>query len=240
MDKLQVYNMFKKSKNLKNNKGLLITYEGLDGSGKGTQVKLLKEHLEEEGYKVAVMSFPQYETLIGKVISSYLKGDFGTIESVPHELICIAYAADRSEASNTIKNLIDAGYIVLCDRYTYSNIFTAAKLPKEKWENFISWIEDLEFNQMRVVKPHYNFYLHVDPKISLMRIKERGKREYQEGKEDIHENNAELLNNTSKAYLHLTSMNSKWSVIDEMNKDGSQKSIEEVHEMIKDEFNKLI
>lgn len=241
MSKLEVYNLFKKTKQLKNNKGLLISTEGLDGSGKNTQVTLLQEFLEKEGYKVAKFSFPQYETLIGKVISSYLKGDYGDVKSVPYELICIAYGADRAQASNEIRNLLNAGYIVLADRFTYSNIFTAAKMPEEKWLPFVEWIEEMEFNQLRVVRPDYNFYLHVDPEISLQRIKGRGKRDYQEGKEDIHENNEQLLRDTSKAYLKLANNNKrKWSIIDEMNSDGSQKSITEVFELLKNEFLKLI
>lgn len=241
MSKLEVYNMFKKSKQLKDNQGILVSVEGLDGSGKGTQVNLLKEYLEKQGYKVAKYSFPQYESLIGKVISSYLKGEYGDVQSVPYELICIAYGADRAQASNEIKNLLNAGYIVLADRFTYSNIFTAAKMPEEKWLPFISWIEEMEFNQLRVAKPHYNFYLHVDPEISIQRIAERGKRDYQEGKEDIHENNEKLLRDTSRAYLRLASSNTnKWSIIDEMNTNSTQKSIEEVFELLKKEFLKLI
>lgn len=241
MNKLQVYNMFKKTSQLKDNQGILVTFEGLDGAGKGTQVEMLKDYLEKEGYKVAKFSFPQYETLIGNVISSYLKGEYGDVQSVPYELICIAYGADRAQASNEIRNLLNAGYIVLADRYSYSNIFTAAKMPEEKWMPFVSWIEEMEFNQLRVVKPHYNFYLHVDPDISIKRIAERGKRDYQEGKEDIHENNEKLLRDASKAYLKLATLNPrKWSIIDEMNGSGSQKSIQEVFEMLKTDFLKLI
>lgn len=241
MSKLEVYNLFKKSKQLKNNQGILVSIEGLDGAGKGTQVNLLKEYLEEEGYKVAKFAFPQYQSLIGNVIASYLKGEYGDVDSVPRELISIAYAADRVQATNEIKNLLNAGYIVLSDRYTYSNIFSAAKMPEKEWMSFISWVEELEFNQLKVARPHYNFYLHVDPEISIQRIAERGKRDYQQGKEDIHENNEKLLRDTSKAYLKLASSNpSKWSVIDEMNIDGTQKSISEVFEIFKSEFLRLI
>lgn len=234
MEKILIYNLFKNKKRLKN--GIFVSVEGLDASGKETQVKLLEDYLVKNGYKVKVFSFPQYETLIGKVIASYLKGDYGDIHSIPKELICIAYAADRVKVSNEIRNLLNAGYIVIANRFTYSNIFSAAKLPKDQWMSFVSWIEQLEFEEMNIVRPHYNFYLHVDPEISIQRIKERGKRDYQDGKEDIHENNNILLKNASEIYLQIAKSNpQKWYVINQM-KDGKQISKEETFKIFKKKF----
>lgn len=209
------------------NRGKLIAVEGIDGCGKNTNVDLLTEVLERQGYNVIVYHYPQYETTIGKVIASYLKGDYGDVKQVPKELICTAYAADRAKNSEDIALYLENGYIVICDRYTYSNIFTAAKLPKDEWDTFVEWIEDLEFNCLGVIKPDYNFYLHVDPNISIERIAERGKRDYQQDKEDIHESNEKLLFNASEAYLYFANKRDNWVIIDEM-KDGKQIPIEEV------------
>lgn len=198
-----------------------------DASGKGTNVELLKESLERIGFQVIVYSFPQYKSTVGKVIANYLQGNYGNIDNVPYELICTAYAADRARFAEDIITYLDNGYIVLCDRYTYSNAFTVAKMPFEKWDNFINWIEDLEFNCLNVIEPDYNVYLHVDPTISRERIKERGKREYQNGKEDIHESNFNLLKSATEVYLHLANRKDNWIVIDEM-KDGKQLPIEDV------------
>lgn len=230
MSNLQIYNLFKNGKKIDG--GKLITVEGLDASGKRTQVKNIEDYIREQGYKIKTFSFPQYENPIGKVISSYLRGDFGNIDSVPYELICIAYAADRAQASREIKSLLQSGYVVLSDRYTYSNVFTAAKMEEEKWLNFIDWVEDMEFNQLGVAKPNFNLYLHVDPEISIQRIEERGKREYQNGKEDIHENNFKLLRDTSKAYLTVAANKNNWFVIDQM-VDGKQISKDEAFSKIK-------
>lgn len=230
MDKLKIYNLFKNNKRL--NKGLFLAFEGLDGSSKGTQTKLLTEYLKQEGYKVHVVRFPQYEKLIGQTISSYLRGEFGDINSVPYELICIAYAADRASIRDEIQNYLANGYVVIADRYTYSNLFTAAKMEKEKRLPFIKWIEQMEFNELKVVKPDYNFLLYVDPEISLQRIAERGKRDYQNGKDDIHENNAQLLYDTAETYLDFAQQNDNWIVINQM-RDSKQMSIEEVFAKIK-------
>ncbi|MDF2534295.1 MAG: hypothetical protein K0R18_452 [Bacillales bacterium] len=238
MSKLQIYNLFKNKKRLE--QGLLLTFEGIDGAGKGTHVKSTAKYLENLGHTVHIVSFPEYERPIGKVIASYLKGEYGGIDSVPDELICIAYAADRARLRDEIKNSIENGHIVLADRYTYSNLFTAGKkISKEERQEFIGWIEDMEFNELKVVKPDYNFYLYVDPSISIERIESRGKREYQEGKEDIHENNNQLLINVSETYLDFAKTRDNWIVIDQM-KNGKQKSVDEVFAMIKREIDKII
>lgn len=238
MNKLQVYNLFKKPRKTIDG-GLLFSVEGIDGSGKGTNVKNLESYLLSEGYKVKRIGFPQYEKPIGKVIASYLKGEYGSVQSVPHELICIAYAADRAEMKDEIKNYLANGYIVLSDRYTYSNLFTAAKMEKEKRTHFIEWIENIEFKEMKVVKPDYNFFLYVDPQISIQRIEERGKREYQNGKEDIHENNSKLLIDTTETYLDFTASKDNWIVIDQM-KDGKQISQDEVFQLLKSKVNDIL
>lgn len=187
--------------------------------GKGTNVKLLEQALTGMGYPVVVYSFPEYESTVGKLIARYLKGEFGDINSVPVEFICTAYAADRARHAEDIITYIENGYIVLCDRYTYSNVFNMVKLDKSKWDEFMNWIEDLEFNCLNVIKPDYNIYLYVDPKISMQRIMERGKRDYQEGQEDIHESNFNLLKNACEGYKYIASKRDNWIIIDEMNGD---------------------
>ncbi|MNJ90021.1 Thymidylate kinase [compost metagenome] len=237
MNKLQVYNLFKNKKRLKT--GMLITFEGLDGSGKNTHVNNVAKYLEGLGFTAPIISFPEYERTIGKVIASYLKGEYGDIHNVPHELVCIAYAADRVRLKDQIQNSIENGHIVLADRYTYSNLFTAAKMPKDKQAGFIDWIEDMEFSEMKIVKPDYNFYLYVDPKISIEQIKARGKRDYQEGKEDIHENNDQLLKDVSETYFNFAKDKPNWKLIDQM-KNGKQKSLDKVFENIKKEIDDIL
>lgn len=221
------------------NHGLIIDVEGIDGSGKGTQTKRMAEYLESRGYHSYVQSYPKYNDFFGKMIAKYLQGGYGSIEQVPHELICLAYAQDRQQDNDQVFNSIDRGTTVIMDRYTYSNLFTAAKLPRDQWEPFIKWIEEMEFSEMGIYEPNYGFYLHVDPEISIQRILERGKRDYQEGKEDIHENNFELLRNTAACYLDFAQKKDNWFVIDQM-KDGKQLSPDEVFELIKEKLDYII
>lgn len=211
--------------------GKLITFEGADGAAKNTQIKLLEERLIQNEYKVKTYAFPQYETETGKLIAKYLIGGFGDINSVPSEFISLAYASDRAKCANEINNYLNQGYIVLCDRYTYSNLFNAAKLPQEKQDEFITWFENLEFKCLNIPKPDFNYYLYVTPEISFKRIKERGLRNYQNNKEDIHESNKKLLTDTINLYLNFAKDKPNWVIIDEM--DGvDQKPIDDVHRLI--------
>jgi len=218
---------------------IIVSIEGIDGSGKGTNVNKIVEYLRSQRKKVIKYSFPQYETTIGKLIARYLKGDFGDINKVPYELICTAYAADRASIQSELKNTLNSVDYIILDRYTYSNLFTAAKLPEDQWDTFINWIEDMEFNNLGILKPDYNFYLYVDPMISIQRIEERGKRDYQDGKEDIHENNKELLINTAKCYLKFANSRDNWFVIDQM-VDGQQLPPDKVFEKIKEKLDLII
>ncbi|KAL2159049.1 hypothetical protein VTH06DRAFT_2808 [Thermothelomyces fergusii] len=105
-------------------RGALIVLEGLDRSGKTTQVKLLEQRFVELGRKVKVMRFPDRTTPIGQMIDSYLKSQVEMDDHVIHLL----FSANRWEAANTITSLLSAGVTVLCDRYYYSGIvYSAAK-----------------------------------------------------------------------------------------------------------------
>ncbi|KAK3370643.1 thymidylate kinase-domain-containing protein [Podospora didyma] len=105
-------------------RGALVVLEGLDRSGKTTQVKLLEQRFVELGRKVKVMRFPDRSTPIGQMIDSYLKSQVKMDDHVIHLL----FSANRWEAAKTITSLLSAGITVLCDRYYHSGIvYSAAK-----------------------------------------------------------------------------------------------------------------
>ncbi|KAK0716199.1 thymidylate kinase-domain-containing protein, partial [Lasiosphaeris hirsuta] len=105
-------------------RGALVILEGLDRSGKTTQVKLLEQRFVELGKKVKVMRFPDRTTPIGQMIDSYLKSQVEMDDHVIHLL----FSANRWEAAKTITHLLNTNVTVLCDRYYYSGIvYSAAK-----------------------------------------------------------------------------------------------------------------
>lgn len=220
--------------------GKIIAIEGIDASGKGTQANKVIEYINSTGRNAILYNFPRYNTPVGKQIARYLTGEFGGINQVPYELICIAFGADRAAVSSEINDHVNNGDFVILDRYTYSNVFTAAKLPKEKWMDFIDWVENMEFENLGVIPPDCNFYLYIDPKLAMKRILNRGKRKYQSNKNDIHETDRILLKNTSDCYTQIANNKNNWFLINQMNKEGNQLSEDEVFKLIKGKLDILL
>ncbi|RSL39541.1 hypothetical protein CEP51_016798, partial [Fusarium floridanum] len=121
-------------------RGAFIVLEGLDRSGKTTQVKLLEQRFVEEGSKVKVMRFPDRSTPIGQMIDSYLKSDVEMDDHVIHllfsanrwEAVQVPFVSYYSTPTNKprkqIQSLLAAGTTIVCDRYYHSGIvYSAAK-----------------------------------------------------------------------------------------------------------------
>ena len=101
----------------------LFVIEGVDGSGKSTQIKLLSEHLISKGHNCEFLHFPRTDApYFGELIARFLRGEFGSLNEVDPYLVAMLYAGDRKDASDKIKGWLEKRKIVLLDRYTYSNI----------------------------------------------------------------------------------------------------------------------
>ncbi len=204
---------------------MLIVIDGIDGSGKQTQTKLLKDKLISDGKKVITYEFPNYSTFFGKIIRSYLDGEFGDSTKVDAKLISILYALDRFEVGSEIKNYLEKGYYVLCDRYTQSNMaYQTSKLPKELHEEFLKFIEDMEFNYFKLPYPDKIIFLKVPVSVSENNMLSRSST-------DGHENDKDYQNNVLESYIRLSKRAKNWAVIDCM-KDNKFRSIDEIHNEI--------
>lgn len=185
--------------------GFLVTIEGIDGSGKGTQAKLLFDTLKQASVPVKMYSFPCYEdTFFGKEVGAFLRGEFGTLEQVHPKLSSILFAGDRFERKGDIERDLSDGCIVICDRYVDSNIaHQCAKLPDEKRNEFSLWLETLEYNIFGIRRPDLTFFLDVPLEVSKSLVLKKSARSYTEKKEDIHEASYEYLHNVYSAYIEL-------------------------------------
>jgi len=97
---------------------MFFVLEGIDGSGKETQVKMLAETLKKAGKKVEVIEFPDYNSGPGKKIGQYLDNKL----QLMHKDVAKLYADDRRLHQERIKKWIEEGVIVVSDRYAYSNL----------------------------------------------------------------------------------------------------------------------
>jgi dTMP kinase len=97
---------------------MLIVFEGLDQSGKETQAKALRARLERDGRRVHALSFPEYETPIGREIRQALDG----ARDFTPDVMQLLYVANRLEFRPQIDRWLAAGDFVVCDRYCASSI----------------------------------------------------------------------------------------------------------------------
>ena len=205
--------------------GRLIVIEGIDGSGKTTQVELLKEYLASQGLALQVISFPRYEdNIYGRLIKRYLEGEFGDISEVNPYLVALAFAGDRLLAKPLIAGWLSEGKIVIANRYVSANkAHMGANLPESKREEFISWLDALEYKTNGMPKEDLTILLKVDPKIAQKNIVNTGP--------DIHEENLGHLEAANKIYLELSETETNWQVVDCM-EVSQMKSPQLIHQQV--------
>ena len=221
------------------NKGKLIVVEGAcDGIGKSTQFALLKEKLEKDGKIVVHHHFPTYESSQGEFATNYLKGDYGNPKDLSPYFINNLYALDRSITWQTkLKEAYDNGDIILLDRYTTSSLIYQSCLIEDEEEKklFIDWVNDYEYNKLEIPKPDLVIFLKADFEV-VMDLK--SKRETNDGIiNDIHERDNSFMKKVYDSALFVSNYLS-WSEIT-CDSNGTMRSIEDIHNDIVKEINKL-
>jgi len=196
-----------------NDKGKFIVFEGLDGSGKATQVRLLTGRLEQDNRKVKKIDFPRHGEPPAFFVDAYLNGRYGTAEEVGPYRGSIFYTLDRYDAGFDIKKWLEQGYIIIADRYVASNIgHQGGKIKdREERKKYFNWLYDLEYNLFGIPKPDINFILKTSSELSLKMAnnivdkekKERRKSYLGDDKnQDIHEKDSSHQTATLESYLH--------------------------------------
>jgi dTMP kinase len=128
-------------------RGKFIAIEGIDGSGKRTQLDLLARALESRGIACMNFSFPRYDSTFGQLVAQYLNGDFGPLSAVDPHFSAMLYAGDRLEAKPELDAALSAGKMVLADRYIASNLaHQTARVAPEKRDEFLRWLQRLEYS----------------------------------------------------------------------------------------------
>jgi len=219
---------------------MFVTLEGLDGAGKSTQVKLLKEYLDSLCDGVEYIHFPRYDSPVyGGLIGKFLRGGFGDIAQVHPQLVALLFAEDRHGAGPSIRRTLSEGGWVLLDRYVYSNIaYQCAKLqdPQEV-EELRKWIIDTEFGEFDLPRPDLNIFLDVPIGFVEKSLKSSRSsdddREYLNGAQDIHEADIEFQKRVRSMYLRQASEDPSLQVVDCSDKDGSMLPAAKIFEKIK-------
>jgi dTMP kinase len=194
-------------------RGLLIAVEGIDGSGKQTQARILEQSLVSEGCSVYATAFPQYESWFGTMVGKFLNGEFGSLESVDPRFSALLYAGDRFEAKPRLESALNDGKIVLVDRYVASNLaHQVARAPANKRSEFMRWIEHLEYSIYGL--PHENLilYLRVPPSQAQKLVAQKKERNYTHAKHDLQEKSLRHLEDAAEMY-DMMSRSRPWATI---------------------------
>ena len=188
----------------------LIVIEGLDGSGKSTQINRLSDYLGALGYRCRRLHFPRTDSPVyGELIARFLRGELGDIHRVNPYLTALMYACDRLDFKPTLKNWLNNGDTVLLDRYVYSNVaYQCAKIAdKEDSKALREWILYLEFEYNALPKPDLNIFLDVPFIFTRQKLadnREGNERQYLRGKQDIHEADLDFQKSVRETYLSLS------------------------------------
>jgi len=206
---------------------MLVVLEGLDGAGKSTQVKLLKEYLQARCGDLAYIHFPRYDAPVyGDLISRFLRGDFGSNETVHPQLVALLFAEDRHGAAPQIREALAAGKTVLLDRYVYSNIaYQCSKLTDETRRQALrDWIFHTEYQLFNLPVPDLNLFLDVPigfVEQSLSQERSGEDRDYLGGARDIHEASIAFQRNVRSMYVAETERDPHFRRIDCSDAEGN-------------------
>jgi dTMP kinase len=214
-------------------RGKLIALEGIDGSGKLTQLDLLARELDSRGLPTFRISFPRYESFFGKLVGRYLNGEFGELGAVDPHLSAMLYAGDRLEAKPEIETALSAGKIVLADRYIGSNMaHQSARVPAGEREEFLAWLKRLEYGLYALPVEDLVVYLRVPVAEAHRLIGHKSARAYTSLKRDIQEADIKHLEETASIYDRLAT-EPNWARIDCINmSSGVLYPPEEIHRAV--------
>ena len=174
--------------------GKLIVLEGIDGSGKSTQYRLLRERFERESVPYTSTVFPRYAEESSALIRLYLGGAFG--EKPSDVAPCAAAASFAVDRYASYKQdwgwTYESGGLILSDRYSTSNaVHQGCKLPEAELPEFLDWLYDFEHVRLGLPAPDLVIYLDVDLETSLARIRRRAAKRHIDA--DIHEKDESYL-----------------------------------------------
>ncbi len=210
--------------------GIFIAIEGGDGSGKGTQSKLLADYLRTEGFDVYEADFPRYEEESAYYVKRYLNGDYGGPEDVPADLGALPYALDRFAAKDDITaHLKNDASIVVSNRYVASNLaHQGAKIAdSHERQAFYERTMVTEYDILGIPKPDLNIVLLVPAATAQENIDKKETRNYTKKKRDIHEADATHLDKAKANYEELKTLYpNDFTAIECTDESGAMRPIE--------------
>ena len=172
---------------MENKRGLFIVIEGVDGSGKSTQANLLADYLRGLGRRVHHTAEPT-ESGLGGMVRDGLGGEHPrTTEELAAMFLADRVAHNVSPKSG-IKQYLESGTDVVCDRYYYSS------LAYQGVDGALQWVADMNLNSPVIEKPDICVFIDLDPEKCLEHIR-AGRSHF-----EIYEENSAIIAETRRRY----------------------------------------
>ncbi|MFI3316547.1 MAG: dTMP kinase [Rikenellaceae bacterium] len=225
---------------------MFIVLEGLDGAGKSTQFKLLRDMFAAKGVECEYLHFPRFDAPVyGDLIARFLRGDLGSLESVNPYLVALLYAGDRADAAKSINEWLAQGKVVIIDRYVYSNIgYQCAKIEDQaKRKELKEWILDLEYNHFAIPQPDVSLFLDVPFEFTAARLSEEREgddRSYLQGGTDIHESSLSLQESVRRVYLEAAQEDESLRVVSCSTPQGTMAQPKEIFDRVCEELKDIL
>ena len=186
-------------------RGKFIVLEGIDGSGKRTQLDMLAKAFQSQGIASTQIAFPNYDGFFGKLVAQFLNGDFGPLDAVDPHFSALLYAGDRLESKPVIESALAAGKAVLADRYIGSNLaHQGSRMPAAKREAFVTWLKRLEYEIYALPQEDLAIYLRLPVAEAHGLVGKKGAREYTTLRRDIQEADIAHLEAAAQVYDDLS------------------------------------
>jgi dTMP kinase len=194
--------------------GKLIVLEGIDGSGKHTQLEMLARAMRERGVAHTTIDFPRYDGFFGKMVAQYLNGEFGTLAQVDAHFSALLFAGDRLENKRQLEDFLNDGKLVLADRYIASNLaHQGAREAPRKANEFLRWLERLEYEVYGLPREDLVIYLRLLPAKAQKMVSKKRARRYTRRRRDLQEANLAHLQAATKIFERLA-RHANWATVE--------------------------
>ena len=214
-------------------RGKFIVLEGIDGSGKRTQLKALSNAFSQRGITFSKVSFPNYDGFFGKLVAQFLNGEFGPLAAVDPHFSALLYAGDRLESKRAIETALASGQTVLADRYVASNLaHQGARVPRGKRDEFLAWLRQLEYEINALPREDLVIYLRLPVGEAQKLVGYKSPRDYTKLRHDLQEGDLSHLEAASHVYDDLARQQN-WVTVECFDVGtGALRSARAIHEEI--------
>lgn len=195
---------------------MFVVIDGIDGAGKGTQLELVQRELESQWKTVKVLDYPRYGKPSAFAVEKYLNWLYGS--DVSPKLWSLFYALDRFDDYMDYKNENNQYDYILANRYVSASMIHqwGKIIDDSQRQEFLKWLEDLEYSVFGIPKPDITLFLNVSPEMSDKLVAKKEKRSYiaSDTNKDIHESDTDHMKNAYNVAQEIAASHSDWIKID--------------------------